>query len=218
MKNDCIITSNTQVQKSWRDISEGIKNGSVIMKIGDIVTCNLPHGRIADFIVTDITNEYVRFESKDCIGDCISHSYTIDYLNSILWNILPEELQNVISTVKRKGIKDGNEFEYECKLFIPSASEVFEDDMCKGDKGLYKQLEWYKDRRHRMKGQNREEDTDYWWLSSTASEYLNPRASCAVDCYGNPYLANWVNSLHVSVCFHISKTYSEDNKYIKETI
>ena len=66
-------------------------------------------------------------------------------------------------------LPEGNVQEYEFKLFLPAASEVFDEDECYGDQGLYEQLDYYKDRRHRMKGEAKGEDTETYWLASVGS-------------------------------------------------
>ena len=89
-------------------------------------------------VVTQSTDEYVRFESVDCVGGkevpwsdagntkCgIAASDVMKYLNEEIWSQLPEDLQAAITPVKRKH-KDheGNVQEYEFKLFLPAAPVV----------------------------------------------------------------------------------------------
>ena len=98
--------------------------------------------------------------------------------------------------------KDGNCGTYTTKLFLPAASEVFDEDNCYGDKGLYKQLDYYKDARNRIRV-DEDGDTRVYWLASVGSG--NSAAACAVNSNGTAH--NWYasGSLRVPVCFQISK-------------
>ena len=77
-------------------------------------------------------------------------------------------------------------------------------DDCYGDEGLYEQLEYYKDRRNRMRGSAEGEDTCSWWLASVRSG--TSTNACYVPRHGHAY--NWIASdaPHVPVCFIIKKS------------
>lgn len=83
-----------------------------------------------------------------------------------------------------------------------AASEVFNEDSCYGDKGLYKQLDYYKDARNRIRV-DEDGDTRVYWLASVRSG--DSTRACGV--YSNGSASNWdaSNSLRVPVCFQISK-------------
>lgn len=167
---------------SWEELARQIKSGDD-MAVGDKVDFQMKTGEKVTVVVTQSTEEYVRFESVDCVGGkevpwsdagntkCgIAASDVMKYLNEEIWSQLPEDLQAVIDPTTRKH-KDheGNVQEYEFKLFLPAASEVFDEDECYGDQEVYEQLDYYKDRRHRMKGAAKGEDTEPWWLASVGS-------------------------------------------------
>ena len=117
--------------------------------------------------------------------------------------MLPEDLQAVISDVDREWKdKDGNCGTYTTKLFLPAASEVFDEDSCYGDKGLYKQLDYYKDARNRIRV-DEDGDTRVYWLASVGSG--GSTAACYVSVNGSA--GGWFasNSARVPVCFQISK-------------
>lgn len=166
-------------------------------------------------MVTDVTDEYVRFETKDFIGDTVSwneddtnkggypESNVKKYIDDTIWGLLPEDLRNVISeTVRKWKDKDGNEDTYTAKLFLPAASEVFDEDCCYGDKGLYEQLEYYKSRRNRIRV-DEDGDTCHWWLASVRSG--DSTRACSVS--GNGAADSWHASYEnrVPVCFQISR-------------
>ena len=65
----------------------------------------------------------------------------------------------MISLAERKTLRNGETVSFNTYLFLPSASEVFDEDDCYGDEGMYEQMEYYKDRRNRMRGSAEGEDT-----------------------------------------------------------
>ncbi|MCM1102006.1 MAG: DUF6273 domain-containing protein [Acetatifactor muris] len=202
---------------SWGMLANRIKAG-VNLAVGDKVDFRLKSGEDVTVVVTQSTEEYVRFESVDCVGGkevpwsaagntkCgIAASDVMKYLNEEIWSQLPEDLQAAIAPVKRKH-KDheGNVQEYEFRLFLPAASEVFDEDECYGDQGVYEQLDYYKDRRHRMKGEAKGEDTDLWWLASVRSGSSTTACFVRHDGLAHHWHASY--ALRVPLCFCIRKS------------
>ena len=200
---------------NWEELAEKIKKGIIPVEVGAAVSCELTDGTPAEFVVTDVTDQYVRFETRNFIGGEVEwneqdtnkggypDSDIRGYIDSTIWGLLPEDLQAVISDVDREWKdKDGNCGTYTTKLFLPAASEVFDEDSCYGDKGLYKQLDYYKDARNRIRV-DEDGDTRVYWLASVRSG--NSTYACNVNYYG--YANYWAasNSLRVPVCFQISK-------------
>ncbi len=149
---------------TWEEIASAIKSGAEF-KVGDYKKGSTVDGQGFTLVVTDVTDEYVRFESRDCLGGSvqwnkkdttdggIEESNVQEWLMLELFGKLPDDLRQVISKATRKyEDNEGNVKEYETLLFLPSASEVFDEDDCYGDEGLYEQMEYYKDRRNRMRG------------------------------------------------------------------
>lgn len=204
-----------KMEASWKEIQQAVKAG-IEFRVGDYVTDTLKNGEKITMVITDATDEYVRFESKDCVGEChvwnengsneggYFKSDIQNYLNTEIASLLPDEMLAVMSSTTRKWAdKDGNEGEYECKLFLPAASEVFDEDECYGDEGLYEQLKYYKDRRNRMRSAADTDDTCFWWLASVGSGYS--ANACGVG--NNGYAGNWnvSNVFRVPVCFLIKR-------------
>ena len=79
---------------------------------------------------------------------------------------------------------------------------MFDEDSCYGDKGLYKQLDYYKDARNRIRV-DEDGDTRVYWLASVGSGLST--FACVVNDYG--HADNWTasSSFRVPVCFQISK-------------
>lgn len=205
-----------ELQGSWEYLAKAIKDG-VEFKVGDYKRDKTTDGQAFTMVVTDVTDEYVRFESRDCIGDytrwsesrntkCgLASSDVMKYLNEKIWNVLPDDMQRVIDPVVRKHKdSEGEVKKYRLALFLPAASEVFDEDDCYGDQRLYEQLEYYKNRRNRMRGSSEGEDAESYWLASVGSG--NSAHACLVGDGGNAYYWNASNALRVPVCFCIKKS------------
>lgn len=210
-----LLCTRSILRKSWKKISELVAAGQV--REGDSVYCTLNNGESVEFIITDDSDDYVRFDSKDCVGGKevpwnedggteggYPASDVKEYLETEIWDLLPDDLKDVIVITERKTLVDGKETTFETRVFLPSASEVFDKDDCYGDKGLYEQLPYYKDRRHRMKrtGLNGEEGN--WWVASVHSGHS--ANACAVSNSG--YASTWdaSSAARVPVCFRIKKS------------
>lgn len=204
-----------EIKETWKEIADAIKSGAEI-KAGDYKKDNMADGQSFTMVVTDVTNEYVRFESRNCVGEEVEwnedgstkggypFSDIHKYLNKELFQRLPEELKNVIGLAERKTLQDGEEKSFKALLFLPAASEVFGEDDCYGDEGLYEQLEYYKDRRHRMRGEAEGEDTCAWWLASVRSGCST--GACLVNGHGTARYWGASTAGRVPVCFIIKKS------------
>lgn len=212
-----VVRTCGELQGTWEEIARAIKSGAEF-KVGDYKLGSIVDGCNFTMVVTDVTDEYVRFESRDCVRKEIAWnkeggtkggypaSDVHKYLNEELWELLPEELRAVISPCERKTLVDGEEETFTANLFLPTASEVFDDEDCYGEVGLYEQLEYYKDRRHRIRGAEEGEDTECgWWLASVRSG--NPNYACYVSGYGSAsYSSVSYPNYGVPLCFCIKKS------------
>ena len=180
-------------------------------KIGDYIIAELTDGRKARFDVTDIGDGWIRFDSRDCLGHTVwnenrktsrgvAESDLRHYLNEDMVELLPEYLKTRIINTKRKYMDGDQEKEYTTALFVPDESELFDDDLY-GAK-LYEQLEYYKDRRNRMKGETPGEDTTSWWLASAVGG--SSTHAVGVSYNGHSGNATASTSVYVPVCFRIA--------------
>ena len=214
---DDLIQREREAFLEYAENHKGIQIGvtAIPVEVGATVSCELTDGTPAEFVVTDVTDQYVRFETRNFIGGEVEwneqdtnkggypDSDIRGYIDSTIWDLLPEDLQEVISDVDREWKdKDGNCGTYTTKLFLPAASEVFDEDSCYGDKGLYKQLDYYKDARNRIRV-DEDGDTRVYWLASVGSG--SSTAACTVNHSGTASNWNASNSNRVPVCFQISK-------------
>ncbi len=190
----------------WASVLERIKSGAYVPKVHDAVSCKLLDGREVDFIVTDTDDEYVRYESRDCLGEKMKHTDIGKYLNSVM-AVIPPELKAAICPTERKWLNsDGELVSEEMLLFVPSCSEVFAEDDCIGDEGVYEQLDYYKDRRNRIRYLSKDND-DYccWWTLSATSGSLT--SFVYVSTSGNVHYYNAsLTGIGAPVCFRIRKS------------
>lgn len=183
------------------------------LQLYDEFRCDLSNGNRATFVLVNESDEYLTFCSKDCMTrhrmndntsnkGGIADSEMQKYLNTEIWNLLPDGLKNIICETKRR-YKDGDQIkEFDTKLFLLSASEVFEKGDCYGEEELYDQIEYFKDEKNRVKCIDKE--TALWWLSSPnvgGSAYF-----CYVNASGGASYNYASNAIGVVPCFCIKKS------------
>ena len=186
---------------------QSLQSGKLHLSMGDVIEIPLADGTTDEFVMTQEDDEAYRFESVDCIfGKCITRDKADESFERY-YDLLPKELrEEMILTKRRYRNRDGEEREQESLLFLPSAPEVFDPENVHGDNGLYEQMEWYKDRRHRMRKLCKlSEGTVSWWLISAYAG--NTSNFCCVNYNGHAssYIASgtWVG---LPVCFRIRKS------------
>ena len=102
------------------------------------------------------------------------------YINETIYNALPSELQNVITTTKvisSHGSTSGEtNFETEDKLYLLNAQEIWESNRTDTSVGTSKQLDYYKNQgvtvgNYETAIKQYNESNDFWWLRSAHSSY-----------------------------------------------
>lgn len=168
-------------------IRPGLKRPEIMLDdigyagVGDYFTTTLNNGDTVRFDCVQRKNKFVRFDSHDCIiSSKWNETDTSEggYLKSLvkkrvdgIWDLLPRQLQIAIRETQRLCVSSEGVSGFKTKLFLPDESELFEDDGC-GRLRLYKQLDWYKDRRNRMKGEAFGKDATDYWTSSPSGPAL----------------------------------------------
>lgn len=186
------------------DIGTALKVIIANPHVDDVMAFDLLDGRHIECAVTDIDDNAIRFDSVDCLGDDMTYNKVEKWLDRID-HLLPEEVRQAIVDTERKHIIDGKKISRLERLFLPAAPELFSGDDVLGDKGLYKQLDWYKDRRHRMKMDEPGGDSVAYWTSSQRSG--NSTTFCHVSNYGYASSSNASDTwLSAPVCFRIRKS------------
>ena len=186
------------------DIGTALKEIAANPHIGDELAFDLLDGRHIECAVTDINDNAIRFDSVDCLGDDMTYGKVEKWLDRID-HLMPDELRKAIVDTERKHTINGKKISRLERLFLPAASELFSGDSVLGDEDLYKQMDWYKDRRHRMKMDEHNGDSTAYWTSSQRTG--GSARFCLVSFSGNA--ANTVASatwLSAPVCFRIRKS------------
>lgn len=205
------ITRKRTEDASWAQVKELVAAGG--LKVGDEVSDNLLTGKKMVYAVADITEEEVKFVSKDLLPERVvwnesgrntggfKESDLCRYLNEDIWAILPEELKEVISERECLQIVEGKEERFMLKLWLPSEYEVFGEGWASEvEEG--QQFELFKDPRNRVKC-SQEGERAYWWLLSVCAGHSTN--ACFVDGYGTADSDSCAYALRVPVCFSIKK-------------
>lgn len=202
---DCIVKRTVESSDTcFADVLSLLMAGKLNLNVGDTITIPLKDGTFAEFVLTQEDDEAYRFESVTCVGGDTVTRDKVDDLFERYYDLLPKSLTDNLLLTKRR-YRDRNDAvqERESVLFLPSAPEVFPEDDVYGDSGLHEQMEYYKDRRHRLRKLTPDsEDTVSWWLVSAYAGYTGN--FCYVSYAGTAYTASasytWIGA---PVCFRI---------------
>lgn len=213
------LSQRVEKEFSWQQLRDQIFAGESGLKIedeikwvelkdGQKITLQVayvsPDGTEVKFISKNcLRNEYPMNEKRTNEGGFIE-SDLFQRLQTEIFKLLPDDLAAVVSEVERKQIVDGEEKEYSCKLWLPSKMELFGEDYVSTAVAGEEQLEFFKDRRNRIKKRGDEaEYTDFWWCSSPSAS--NTTDFCNVSSKGYPYSFGTPTALGVPICFTIKK-------------
>ena len=205
---DCIVKRTIESSDTcFADVLSLLMSGKLNLNVSDTITIPLKDGTSAEFVLTQEDDEAYRFESVTCVGGDTVIRDKVDDLFERYYDLLPKILTDNLLLTKRR-YRDRNDAiqERESVLFLPSAPEVFPEDDVYGDSGLYEQMEYYKDRRHRMRKLTPDsKDTVSWWLMSASAGSTGN--FCYVNYYGyannNNASYTWIGA---PVCFRIRKS------------
>ena len=193
------------------DIMQDIKDGVLTLNIDDVIPCKLADGQKVIFEVTDIDETGYRLEMKELLKT-MAHTDMQKWYDTLYKSLLPASLKNAIIPTKRKYKKDGDGelVEVQAMIFAPSASEVFskeefDDNDWLGDKGVYEQLDFYKDWRNRIRCTVEDGKPNAWWLLSADAGGSTLFAYVGIGgyCDGTSATPTWVAA---PVCFRIRKS------------
>ena len=200
---DCSLFTRGRADMDLADILGRVKRGELKLSIGDSLFIRMNDDKKIEFVVTDVDDEAYRFESRECLGKYVPMTEIESFFDGV-WDNLPEILKNHIVPTERPYLYKGAEKTTIRNLFLPSAAEIFAPEDCYGDKGLYEQLDWYKDVHNRVRAFEGGGNADWYW---TQSEYSGSATYfCAVSGHG--YASNYNASntaVAAPVCFRISR-------------
>ncbi|MBD5469235.1 MAG: hypothetical protein HDR21_13990 [Lachnospiraceae bacterium] len=199
---------------SLRSMLENVED----TQIGDYIKVILKDGRVARFDVTDRGDDWIRFDSYDCIVETpwnenasnaggVWSSDAQKCLKEKILPLLPYYLTSMIIETERRfmngGADDAAEETFKTELFLPDASELFDrDDVWFSP--VYEQMDYYKDRRNRIKAEAPgSTKMACWWTASTHSN--NEAHIVMVSAYGLlSHSKASIDDIFVPVCFRIS--------------
>lgn len=198
---------------SWSEIANAISSGKAkeILSPKDVIPVELRNGEHINIVVADIDlyneNEVI-FTFEDCLSD--KHYMNKEatnkggwkdsdmnkHLNTTVFDLLPDDLKDVITPRKITQLINGKNIESTCKLWLPSMTEVGKE--CKADV-VDKRFAIFEDEKSRVKQIDGE--TYYWWLRSpntgSTTDFWNVYNSGGVSGNGANY------SFGVCPCFSI---------------
>lgn len=200
----CIFTTAPKKASGMGKLLADIVSGAITVNLGDTISTRLLDGREVDFVVTTFDGNSIRFETRDCLGDYVPVT-DIERYFAEMWKLLPVVLRdNIIPTKRRHFDKDGKEYTVTRKLFLPAAAEIFTDAEVLGDKGLYEQMEWYKNVHNRIRAFKKGGRSEWYWTDTPYSG--NTTNWCYVSSYGYAHCTSASNtSVAVPVCFRICR-------------
>ena len=179
----CVFSTARHDATDLDKLLASITSGETTVELGDMISMRLLDGTEVDLVVTNQDDKTVRLESRDCLDVNTSARGLADYLEKV-YKLLPDALKKRVVEVERAHLdSDGARYTERCKLFVPAASELFSPDECYGDKGLYEQLEWYKDVHNRVRADCKGGDSHWYWTSSPFSS--NSSHFCYVSSFGS---------------------------------
>ena len=196
MANFVQIQRSYQAKGRWEDIAKQIAAGNDgYLSVKDEIHFELKNGAPATVQVADL-NVYIPnsvvFAFKDIPERYVMNDEATNrggwgackmrkYMNGDFFELLPDDLQEVIKSRTIKQMLDGRLVTCEDKLWAMSHKEIFGVDWQTDVDDVH--LELFKDRRNRIKFCDGE--PAFWWERSP--RYTNGSGFCNVDTNGNAY-------------------------------
>ena len=193
------ITKKTTTDFSWADFDRSA------LRVGDEISEVLKNGEEVIFVVMD--------EGVIGLKNCLREEHRMNndwtnkggweatemrrYLNEEVFAVLPDELQAII---KPRTLGSGKHT-FEDKLWLFSEVEIFgEQDWTEKEPDRGTQLEYFKDRRNRIK-LDADGDATWWWERSPFGS--NGTYFCRVNSNGNAVYSHASYSWGVCFGFYI---------------
>lgn len=212
-KQNMKIITTTERETTWADLKEAAKNHT--LKSGDKIPITLKNGEDAVLVIGHDQNGKAYFVFEDCINEehYMNESWTNKggweasdmrkWLNSYVYDLLPDEIQKVIVPTTITQIIDKKRSESENNLFLLSKTQVFG----KGDYSKFEpedtQIDIFAAEKSRVKERG-DHGTWFWWLGSPYDGSAN--RFCSVGNSGGAGFSNAGISRGVAPSFCISES------------
>lgn len=189
---------------------------AISAKEGDYIYITTKDGKAVRFDVVEKEGDIIRLDSHDCVLEtpwntagtsCGVPPSDLQHRIDMFFNEqIPDHIKAATELTERKYMaQKDDEWEikaFKTKAFVPDASELFpdndyEDFYCH----IYSQLEYYKDRRHRIK-MDPDGDDAYWWTASAYSGIAT--YAVYVGYYGYSASNGASTSPYAPVCFRLN--------------
>lgn len=167
------------IELNWHEIAKDIKSGNTMLKVGDEINCCLNDGNstpVTSVVAHKFDDGTVAFVLKDRMASRMymnesstnkggyAESAMRKYLDGKVFELLPDDLKEVIKPRLIKQHFDSEEYSAECKLWLPSITEIEGDNWAESDDASEVQFDLFKDEKSRVK--QFEGKTTGWWARS----------------------------------------------------
>jgi hypothetical protein len=160
------IITTIEKETSWAAIKEAAENHA--LKSGDKIPVTLKNGEDVVFVIGHDESGKAYFIMEDCLNEQHSMINIQHWLNTKIFALFPDELQNLIIPTTRVQVFNGERTETKAKLFLLSRTEVFG----KGEYSIYEPEDSWIDIFPTEKSRVKEcgnKGTWLWWLGSPYS-------------------------------------------------
>lgn len=198
-------------QSSWSELKAAVEAGTIdeLIQSGDLIPFNLKTGEEVMVRATRDETGKLFFVLEDCMKDeyYMNEKWTNKggwdacgmrkYLNTKVFDLLPDDLQAVIAPTTIIQIVHGERVESVDKLFLLSSTQVFGKGDWTSNEPKDTQLDCFRREKDRVKECTAAQGTWFWWLRS-------PVASSSSGFYGvnyNGYSGNANASTSYGVAF-----------------
>lgn len=196
------ITRRYESKSKWGDIARQIRNGNNgYLSVGDEITCKLKNGEDVVFQVAAL-NPYKENTAILISKDCVVRKSMNDLRNCLdteLFNLLPDDLQEIIiprtvtNKINRRNVSTTS------KLWLPSRTEVFGDSWRTDIGDVHFPI--FDSDRSRVKNFNKQ--YCWWWMRSPWYEDDSSYFCCVLGS-GTAYYYNASHSdFCAPLCFQI---------------
>lgn len=186
------IIKRTATPITWKEVKELVEKGQhkAFFEVGDVIPVELKDGQNVRFVVAELFDDSIAFVTEDCLKDryFMNERWTNKggwrdsamrkYLNSEIYDLLPDELKAVITDRTIKQEQGGEELVSTDKLWLLSRTELTGSHYSADKEDVHFSL--FKDERSRVK----QVDGETWWYWLRSPLASNSTNFCYVSSGG----------------------------------